>query len=156
MKWLAKREAELLPIGYFMLTYMIPSELKHLFLANKSNCYILLFKAISWTQMAAVENNNRSFHGIAGIFAVLHTWDQRLNFYPLLHVVIPSGFLSEDKTQWNPWKKSFLLPVRKFSVDFRDKLLFILRKEERDNSIKIPDSIGDLKNLFQKLKEIPW
>lgn len=156
VKWIAKREAELLPTGYFMLTYTIPSELKPVFLANKSICYNLLFKAMSQTLMAAVENNNRSFHGIAGFFSVLHTWDQRLNFHPHLHVVIPSGCLSEDKTQWNPSNKSFLLPVKKLSADFRDKLLFYLRKKERDNSLTIPDSIEDLKFLLEKLKTTPW
>ncbi|MCK5200538.1 MAG: transposase, partial [Spirochaetales bacterium] len=35
---------------------------------------------------------------------------------PHLHVVIPSGCLSEDKTEWNPSHPAFLLPVRKLSA----------------------------------------
>ena len=85
VKWIAKRESELLQCGYFMLTYTIPSELKTLFLSNKKICYNLLFKAMSQTLLKAVEKNNRSFHGKAGFFAVLHTWDQRLNFHLRLH-----------------------------------------------------------------------
>ena len=156
VKWIAKRESELLPTGYFMLTYTIPSELKPIFLSNKTICYNLLFKAMSQTLIGAIEKNDRAFHGKAGFFAVLHTWDQRLNFHPHLHVVIPSGCLSNDKTQWNTSNKSFLLPVRKLSADFRNKLLFYLRKEERQHSLIIPDTIEDLKLLINKLEQIPW
>ena len=156
VKWIAKRESELLPTSYFLLTYTIPSELRPLFLSNKKLCYNFLFKAMSQTLMNGVESNNRSFHGKAGFFAVLHTWDQRLNFHPHLHVVIPSGCLSSDKTKWNPSHPNFLLPVRKLSADFRDKLLFYLRKEERAETLTVPKKIEDLKLLLENLKYIPW
>ena len=156
VKWIAKRESELLPTSYFLLTYTIPSELRPLFLSNKSICYNLLSKAMNQTLMKGVESNNRTFHGNAGFFSVLHTWDQRLNFHPHLHVVIPSGCLSEDKTEWNPSHPAFFLPVRKLSAAFRDKLLFLLRKEERAGTLTIPEKIGNLKLLIEKLQQIPW
>ena len=156
VKWIAKRESELLPTSYFLLTFTIPSELRPLFLSNKKLCYNLLFKAMSQTLMNGVASNNRSFHGKAGFFAILHTWDQRLNFHPHLHIVIPSGCLSEDKTKWNPSNPAFLLPVRKLSAAFRDKLLFLLRKEERAGTLTIPQKIGNLKLLLENLKQVPW
>jgi hypothetical protein len=156
VKWIAKRESELLPTSYFLLTYTIPSELRPLFLSNKKLTYNLLFKAMSQTLMKGVEDNNRAFHGRAGFFAVLHTWDQRLNFHPHLHVVIPSGCLSEDKTQWNPSHTAFLLPVRKLSASFRDKLLFYIRKEDKAGTLTIPHKIEDLKLLLENLKQVPW
>ena len=156
VKWIAKRESELLPTSYFLLTYTIPSELRPLFLAHKKLCYHLLFQAMSQTLLKGIENNKRSFHGKAGFFAVLHTWDQRLNFHPHLHVVIPSGCLSDDKTAWNPSHPAFLLPVRKLSAAFRDTLLFLLSKEERTGALTIPDKIEDLKLLLEHLKQVPW
>ena len=156
VKWIAKRESELLPTNYFLLTYTIPSGLRPLFLFNKKLCYNLLFKAMSQTLIKEVENNNRAFHGKAGFFAVLHTWDQRLNFHPHLHVVIPSGCLSDDRTKWNPSHPAFLLPVRKLSAEFRDNLLFYLRKEERAKTLTIPGKIEDLKLLLENLKLLPW
>ena len=111
---------------------------------------------MSRTLLKAVENNNRSFYGKAGFFAVLHTWDQRLNFHPHLHVVIPSGCLSEDKTKWNPFNQTFLLPVKKLVADFRDKLLFYLRKEERAGTLNIPGKLENLKLLLDVLKLSPW
>jgi len=154
VKWIAKRESELLPTTCFLLTYTIPSDLRLLFLSNKKLCYNLLFKAMSRTLMNGVAKGRRDFHGRAGFFAVLHTWDQRLNFHPHLHVVIPSGCLSQDRTKWNPSHPAFLLPVRKLSADFRDKLLFSLRREERAKTLTIPEKIEDLKFLLEKLKQI--
>jgi len=156
VKWIAKRESELLPTNYFLLTYTIPSGLRPLFLSNKKLCYNLLFKAMSQTLLKEVKNNNRTFQGKAGFFAVLHTWDQRLNFHPHLHVVVPAGCLSLDRTKWNPSHPAFFLPVRKISVEFRDKLLFYLKKEERAETLTIPDKIEDLKLLLENLKQIPW
>lgn len=31
VKWVARREAEMLPVGYFLLTYTIPAQLRELF-----------------------------------------------------------------------------------------------------------------------------
>jgi hypothetical protein len=156
VKWIAKRESELLSTSYFLLTYTIPSELRPLFLSNKKLCYNLLFQVMSQTLMKGVESNNRAFHGRAGFFAILHTWDQRLNYHPHLHVVIPAGCLSEDKTKWNPSNPAFLLPVRKLSAAFRDKLLFLLRKEEVAETLAIPEKIEDLKLLLENSRQIPW
>jgi hypothetical protein len=110
---------------------------------------------MSQTLLKEVENNNRAFNGKAGFFAVLHTWDQRLNFHSHLHVVIPSGCLSDDRTKWNPSHPAFLLPVKKLSAEFRDKLLFYLRKEERAETLYIPEKIEDLELLLKNLKQIP-
>ncbi len=71
-------------------------------------------------------------------------------------MVIPSGCLSSDKTKWNPSHPNFLLPVRKLSADFRDKLLFYLRKEEKSGTLTVPNRIEDSKLLLENLKQVPW
>jgi hypothetical protein len=69
-------------------------------------------------------------------------------------VVIPAGALSEDKTHWNPSHPAFFLPVKILSSDFRDKLLFYLRKNT--SKLTIPGETENLKALLEKLKTIPW
>jgi hypothetical protein len=156
IKWLAKRDAELLPVGYFLLTYTIPRELRSLFLSNKKICYNLLFKAVSRSLIECVKNNKRAMKGKAGFFAVLHTWDQRLNYHPHIHIVIPGGCLSADKSKWNPSNPSFLLPISKLSADFKDKLLLYLRKEEKAGKLRIPKEILNPESLLDFLKTIKW
>jgi len=156
LKWLAKREAELLPVIYFLLTYTIPSELRPLFLFNKYICYSLLFKAASRSLQESVKNNKRTMNGKAGFFAILHTWDQQINLHPHLHIVIPAGALSPDNTKWNPSHPAFFLPVRKLSAAFRDKLLFYLRKAYRSETLTVPDEIENLQDVFTALKKAKW
>jgi len=156
IKWLAKRETELLPVGYFLLTFTIPKQLRPLFLANKKTCYSLLFNAAGRCLQENTRNNNRELSGYTGFFSVLHTWDQRLNYHPHIHAVVPAGCLSADRTNWNNSHPSFFLPVRKLSADFRKKLLFYLRKESRNQSLTVPEKIGSLNKLLENLSRIPW
>ena len=46
--------------------------------------------------------------------------------------------------------------MRKLSADFRDKLLFYLRKEEKSGTLTVPNRIEDLKLLLENLKQVPW
>ncbi len=156
LKWAAKREAELLPTGYFLLTYTIPSQLRALFLANKKLCYNLLFKSVSRSLSEGIQKNNRKFHGKAGFFAMLHTWDQKLHYHPHLHVVVPADCLKSDGTGWVASNPSFFLPVKKMSADFRRKFLFYLRKEYKAGSLKFPGNIDDPGLFFKKLEDISW
>ncbi len=156
LKWAAKREAELLPTSYFMLTYTIPFQLRPLFLANKKLCYNLLFKAVSRSLSEGIYKNDRKFHGKAGFFAMLHTWDQRLNYHPHLHVIIPAGCINNESTRWIASHPAFFLPVKKMSANFRQKILFYLRKECKAGSLKIPESLGNVEALLKSLEHIPW
>jgi len=43
--WLAEREAELLPVGYFHIVFTLPAEIADIACQNKAVIYDLLFKA---------------------------------------------------------------------------------------------------------------
>lgn len=156
LKWTAHREAEMLNTGYFLLTFTVPSELRSLFLLNKKRCYTMLFEAMNKTLSSGIESNDRYFHGKGGYFAILHTWDQRLHYHPHLHVVVPGGCLSEDKTQWMSSHPSFFLPVKKLSEDFKKKLLFLLNKEFKKDVLEIPLDIVEPQEFYEKLKAKKW
>jgi hypothetical protein len=50
-EWLAKRQEDLLPIGYFHVVFTLPSEIGDIAWYNKTVIYDLLFKAASQTLM---------------------------------------------------------------------------------------------------------
>ena len=159
IKWIAKREAELLPAGYFMLTITLPSELRSLFLCNKKICYNMLFKCVNKTITHQIKEGFRGFKGTPGFFSVLHTWDQRLNFHPHIHTVIPAGCISTDKTKWIDSNPSFILPVRKLSADFKIKMIKSIRKEFANDNLIIPKEISDksaFTNLLENLYHKKW
>lgn len=156
VKWTAKREAELLPVPYFLLTFTVPKQLRELFLYNKQVCYNVLFKSAGKTLLEMVRKNNRSFNGKTGFFSVLHTHDQRLNHHPHIHTVIPAGALGNDNTIWNHSHPAFLLPVKKLSAVFKDKLLFFLKKALKAGILVIPKSANNVSRLLNSLQTIPW
>lgn len=49
--WLAERQADLLPVGYFRVIFTLPAEVADIAYHNKSALYDLLFKAASETML---------------------------------------------------------------------------------------------------------
>ena len=58
-RWLADREAELLPVPYFHVVYTLPSELRDIAYPNKRVVYDLLMKAAAETMLAIAADPKR-------------------------------------------------------------------------------------------------
>jgi hypothetical protein len=71
-EWLAKRQEDLLPIGYFHVVFTLPSEIGDIAWYNKTVIYDLLFKAASQTLMT-IAADPKHLGAKIGITAVLHT-----------------------------------------------------------------------------------
>ncbi len=70
--WLADRQAELLPIGYFHLVFTLPAQIADIAYQNKRVIYDLLFKASAET-MLTIAADPKCLGARIGITAVLHT-----------------------------------------------------------------------------------
>jgi hypothetical protein len=79
--WLAEREADLLPVGYFHVVFSIPAELADIAFYNKAVMYDLLFRAASET-MLTIAADQRHLGARIGITAVLHTWGSAMTQNP--------------------------------------------------------------------------
>jgi hypothetical protein len=124
-KWLAEREAELLPVPYFHVVYTLPSQLRDVAYQNKRLVYDLLMKASAETTLQIAADPKRLGARI-GITAVLHTWGSAMTHHPHVHMIIPSGGLSEDATRWIGARSNFLVHVNVLSSLFRAKFLALL------------------------------
>ena len=122
--WLAEREADLLPVGYFHVVFSIPAELADIALYNKAIVYDLLFRTASET-MLTIAADRRHLGARISITAVLHTWGSALTHHPHIHMIVPGGGISLDGTRWVSSRPDFLLPVRVLSKLFRR--LFLTR-----------------------------
>jgi Transposase zinc-binding domain/Phage integrase, N-terminal SAM-like domain len=83
--WLAEREADLLPVGYFHVVFTLPSEVADIAFQNKAVIYDLLFKATSENEeaqpargagehrMMTIAGDPTHLGARIGITAVLHT-----------------------------------------------------------------------------------
>lgn len=116
--WLAEREADLLPVGYFHVVFSIPAEIAVIAWQNKAPVYDLLFRAAAETMMT-IAADAKHLGARIGITAVLHTWGSAMTHHPHIHMIVPGGGISPDGQRWVASRAGFLLPVRVLSKLFR-------------------------------------
>ena len=117
-KWLADRQAELLPVPYFHVVFTLPAPLGEIAFQNKAAVYAILFRAAAET-LATIAADSRHLGAQLGMTMVLHTWGQTLQHHPHVHCVVPGGGPSLDGTRWVACRPGFFLPVRVLSRLFR-------------------------------------
>ena len=97
--WMAAREAELLPAPYFHIVFTLPAAIADIAYQNKAVIYDLLFKASSET-MLRIAADPKHLGARIGITAVLHTWGSAMTHHPHVHMIVPGGGLSFDRSRW--------------------------------------------------------
>lgn len=116
--WLAAREADLLPVGYFHVVFTLPAEITDIAWQNKAAVYDLLFRAASKT-MLTIAADPKHLGACIGITAVLHTWGSTMTHHPHVHMIVPGGGIAPDGSRWISSRPAFLLPVRVLGALFR-------------------------------------
>jgi hypothetical protein len=129
--WLAARQADLLPVGYFHLVFTLPAEVAGIAYQNKAVVYDLLFRAAAET-LITIAADPRHLGARIGATAVLHTWGSAMTHHPHVLMIVPGGGISlacpgqrTGRARWVRCKPGFLLPVRVLSRLFRR--LFLAR-----------------------------
>jgi putative transposase/transposase-like zinc-binding protein len=160
-RWLADREAELLPVPYFHVVYTLPSELRDVAYQNKRVIYNLLMKAAAETTLA-IASDPRRLGARIGITAVLHTWGSALTYHPHVHMIVPGGGLSLDNTRWIAARADFLVHVNVLARLFRGKMLAMLMEAHDANQLTFFNSHAWLadkrrfKRFIAPLRRIKW
>jgi len=121
-EWLAERQAELLPVGYFHVVFTVPAPIADIAYQNKAVIYDLLLKASAETVLTIAADPKRLGARI-GITAVLHTWGSTMTHHPHVHMIVPGGGIALDGKRWLSSRPRFLLPVQVLSHLFRRLLL---------------------------------
>jgi hypothetical protein len=127
VKWLEKRQSELLQCEYFHVVFTLPEPLAALALQNKREMYGLLFRATAET-LQSIAADPKHLGAQIGFFCILHTWGQTLTHHPHLHCVVPGGGISLDGSRWVACRPGFFLPVRVLSRRFRNLYLRYLEE----------------------------
>ncbi len=126
-KWLADREAELLPVPYFHVVFTLPDTLNQLAMYQPKAVYDSLFEA-AWKTVNCFAKDTNHLGAKAGMIAILHTWGQQLSLHPHLHCIVPGGGV----TKTGKWKTArskgkYLFPVKAMSKVFRAKYVKALK-----------------------------
>jgi hypothetical protein len=160
-EWLAARQAELLPVGYFHVVFTMPPAAAEIAFQNKAAVYAILFRAAA-EALRVVAADPRYLGAALGVVAVLHTWGQSLLHHPHVHCVVPGGGPSLDGTRWVACRPGFFLPVRVLSRVFRRLFLAELQAAFEAGALGF---FGDLAGLaepaaftrrLRELRRVEW
>ena len=132
--WLAEREAELLPVGYFHLVFTLPGLIADIAYQNKRVIYDLLFKA-SAEAMLTIAADKKHLGARIGFTSVLHSWGSAMTHHPHIHMIVPGGGISMDGSRWVSCRPNFFLPVRVLSRLFRGLILKGLKQAHADGRL---------------------
>jgi hypothetical protein len=159
-RWLAARQAELLPVPYFHVVFTLPHSLNALAQGNPRVIYRLLFDAAARTLLEFGENP-RWLGGEIGMTLVLHTWGQNLNQHLHVHCLVSGGALGRDG-RWVHPRGGFLFPVKALSKVYRGKFLAALKRAFDAGALALAGTTAALANartraaLFAALRAQPW
>jgi Putative transposase/Transposase zinc-binding domain len=117
-EWMAARAAELLPVPYFHVVFTLPAAIGDIAYQNKAVIYDLLFRASAETMLTIAADPKHLGAKIA-ITAVLHSWGSAMTHHPHIHMIVPGGGISPDRSRWVAKRPDFFLPVRVLSKLFR-------------------------------------
>src|SRR5271169_5642695 len=139
-KWLAERQAELLPVPYFHVVFTVPAQIAAIALQNKATVYNILFRTAAET-LRTIAADPKHLGADIGLVAVLHTWGQNLHHHPHVHCLVPGGGPSLDGARWIACRPGFFLPVPVLSRLFRR--LFLDRLQAAFADLSVRPGLGD-------------
>ena len=85
-KWLADRQAELLPVEYFHVVFTLPAQIADIAYQNKTVIYDLLLKTSAKT-LTTIAADPKHLGAKIGFTSVLHTWGSALTHHPHVHCI---------------------------------------------------------------------
>lgn len=151
-QWIADRETELLPVGYFHVVFTLPEELNELCIHNRVSLFNLLFKASAET-LKQLAKDNKYLGAETGFISILHTWGQNLMFHPHVHIIISGGGLTTD-SKWRNSRKKFFIPVKVLAKLFRGKFLHAL--QEIRHKVRGLEDDNAFQGLYKTLYSKDW
>lgn len=155
VQWVDKLSASLPPVRHFHVVFTIPQCLHQLFYINQGVAYGLLFKAAGKALMQC--SLNAGFLGAqTGAVAILHTWGQTLVYHPHIHMIVPSGGLSEDMMEWVNTGKKFFIPVKALSSVFRGILCRLLELAVATGEVRLPKESMGFKSIRDQCYVRKW
>ena len=124
--WLARQQAKLVPVDYYLATFTLPEGLRLLAMQQPKAVYDALFDAAAST-LKSFGQHHRKLSAELGFCAVLHTHSRRLDFHPHLHVVVPGGGVDPKRRQWRKLTGRYLFNGRQLASVFRARMIEALK-----------------------------
>jgi hypothetical protein len=93
-RWVQRELAKLINAPYFLVTFTLPAQLRGEFFGPSARqAYDLFFTAVMRALSEKLASDKALRAALNGFTAVLHTWNQRLEFHPHIHCLVPGAGL---------------------------------------------------------------
>ena len=116
------------PAGsYFHIVFTLPRPLARIAMQNRKTVFDIMFRTAAET-LKTISADPRRFGARIGGTAVLHTWNQKMEWHPHLHCLVPNGGFDTATGQWKVGSDSFFAPVKVLASFFRRRVLEELAK----------------------------
>lgn len=147
-EWVDARSSELIEgLPYFHVIMTTPHDLNPLFLNNPSEMYSLLMKS-SAAALKEVSMRRENLGASPGAVSVLHTWGQKLDLHPHVHMLVAGGGLSDPFTFVRVKNGRFFCPEAHLSGAFREAFLSGLKKLRDGGNLSFTGSAEPLRNHY--------
>lgn len=125
--WLDAQRQKLLPVDYYLVTFTIPSQLRHFVWHHQRWAYQALFAAAKDT-LSSFFKRDKHVGESAGLIGVLHTHSRKLDYHPHVHFVVPAGGLNKDHSLWQTTSAKYLFNANNLAAVFRGKFIALILK----------------------------
>jgi hypothetical protein len=126
--WLAKQQAKLLPVDYFMVTFTLPFELRVIAKSQPEQLYQAMF-SVAASVLKDFALNSPKLAGNIGFTGVLHTHSRRRDLHPHIHFIIPAGSFNKTQQHWKKNKGKYLFNAFNLAKVWRARLLEYLAQQ---------------------------
>ena len=122
-RWVQRELGKLVQAPYFLVTFTLPAQLRDCFFGPYAReAYDLFFTAVSQAlsdKLTTAKGLHAATHGFT---AVLHTWNQRLEFHPHVHCLVPGAGLDARGRFVRVRQPNFLVHQPLLQAAFRQQL----------------------------------
>ena len=130
-RWVAREVYKLINAPYFLVTFTLPSQLRGCFFGPfAKQAYDLFFTAVQAALAQKLAEDKGLRAATSGFTAVLHTWNQRLEFHPHIHCLVPGAGLNDTGDFVRVKTDKFLVYLPHLQAAFRQQFYQLFKEHD--------------------------
>jgi len=161
-RWRRQRQAEVLPVPYFHLTFTLPHSLNGLLSQNRELLYNLVLRCGAKT-ILELGADPQWLGAEMGFWGMLQSWGEALTRHVHGHFLVPGGGLSPERDRWvSPPREDYLFPNEVLGDRFRTNFLNALEQAYRRNDLRLEGRLAELQHpirfadLIEEHRGLNW
>lgn len=130
-RWVQRELNKLVNAPYFLVTFTLPAQMRANFFGPLAKqAYDLFFTAAMRALSGKLAGDKALRAALSGFTAVLHTWNQRLEFHPHIHCLVPGVGLDAEGNFVRVKNPDFLVFLPHLQSAFRQHFYQLLKQQD--------------------------